>query len=113
MSPSLQIADALLAGAAQTARRSADYLLKRQHADGYWWGHLTADTTLESDYILLQLWLHPPVDGVWHPPTFALVEQAAQSILRRQLLRFRASYGHAICSKTARTGKCVQSFVPY
>ena len=23
-------------------------------------GELTADTTLESDYILLQLWLHPP-----------------------------------------------------
>ena len=28
--------------------------------DGYWCAELTADTTLESDYILLQLWLHPP-----------------------------------------------------
>ncbi len=85
MTPSLQIADALLTGAAQTARRSADYLLNRQHEDGYWWGHLTADTTLESDYILLQLWLHAPVKGVWNPPTFSLVQQAAESILSRQL----------------------------
>ena len=85
MTPSLQIADSLLAGAAQTARRSADYLLNRQHEDGYWWGHLTADTTLESDYILLQLWLHAPVNGVWNPPTFSLVQQAAESILSRQL----------------------------
>ena len=85
MRPSLQIADALIAGAGQTARRSADYLLARQHEDGYWWGYLTADTTLESDYILLQLWLHPPVNGVWNPPTVSLVNRAAASILSRQL----------------------------
>ena len=33
-----------------------------QTQQGYWWADLTADTTLESDYILLQLWLHPPVE---------------------------------------------------
>ena len=27
---------------------------------GYWCGDLLGDTTLESDYVLLQLWLHPP-----------------------------------------------------
>ncbi|MEJ7609168.1 MAG: hypothetical protein WKF37_23570 [Bryobacteraceae bacterium] len=30
-----------------------------QRPEGYWWADLTADTTLESDWILLQLWLHP------------------------------------------------------
>ncbi len=41
-----------------TAPRSIFFRL--QHEDGYWCALLTADTTLESDYILLQLWLHPP-----------------------------------------------------
>ena len=34
-----------------------------QARDGYWCAELTADTTLESDYILFQLWLHPPRSG--------------------------------------------------
>ena len=46
-----------------------DALVSRQNEQGYWWADLTADTTLESDYILLQLWLHPPQDGVWKPTT--------------------------------------------
>jgi squalene-hopene/tetraprenyl-beta-curcumene cyclase len=29
------------------------YLFSQQHEDGYWCGELEADTTLESDYILL------------------------------------------------------------
>src|SRR5271170_421078 len=85
MGPSLQIGDALLAPSAQAARRSLDALLAMQHRDGYWWADLTADTTLESDYVLLQLWLHPPVNGVWNPPTRPLIDQAVQSILERQL----------------------------
>ena len=40
---------------------------------------------MESDYILLQLWLHPPVAGVWNPPTRHLIDRAVQSILARQL----------------------------
>ena len=43
--------------------RATQHLLSLQHRDGYWWGDLTADTTLESDYVLLQLWLHPPAEG--------------------------------------------------
>jgi len=66
-------------------RRSTDYLLSRQHPDGYWWADLTADSTLESDFVLLQLWLHPPVDGVWNPPTRPLIDKAIRSILDRQL----------------------------
>ncbi len=85
MTPSVQIADSLVAGAAQAARRASDAMLGLQHEQGYWWAELTADTTLESDYILLQLWLHTPVDGVWNPPNRAQVDRAAQSILSRQL----------------------------
>jgi squalene-hopene/tetraprenyl-beta-curcumene cyclase len=85
MSPSLQVADAVLAACSQAARRAANHLLGRQHGDGYWWADLTADSTLESDFILLELWRHPPVGGVWNPPTRALIDKAARSILARQL----------------------------
>ena len=61
----IETADALAAGASQAAQRASDALLSLQNEQGYWWAYLTADTTLESDYILLQLWLDPPQDGVW------------------------------------------------
>jgi squalene-hopene/tetraprenyl-beta-curcumene cyclase len=32
--------------------RSVQWLLARQSEEGYWWGELEADTTLESDYVL-------------------------------------------------------------
>ena len=69
MSPSLQVADALATACAQAARRAVGYMLDSQHQQGYWWADLTADTTLESDFILLELWRHPPQNGVWNPPT--------------------------------------------
>src|SRR5206468_3391629 len=40
---------------------------------------------LESDYILFQLWLYPPVDGKWSPKTRPQIDRAVQSILARQL----------------------------
>ena len=85
MSSSVQVADALLSACTQAARRAASALLDMQYEQGYWWADLTADSTLESDYILLQLWLHPPENGVWNPPTRPLVDKAVQSILDRQL----------------------------
>ena len=85
MSPSLQITDAALAACTQTLRRAVHYLLDRQHTDGYWWADLTADTTLESDYILLELWRHPPVGSVWNPPSKPRIDKAVRSILARQL----------------------------
>jgi squalene-hopene/tetraprenyl-beta-curcumene cyclase len=85
MSPKLQVAGILVEGASQAARRATDYLTGIQSEQGFWWAELTADTTLESDYILLQLWLHPPVNGVWNPPPRELIGKAAQSILERQL----------------------------
>ena len=85
MTPSLQIGEALLDSARETMRRGAAYLLSLQKQDGYWWADLTADTTLESDFVLLDLWLHPPKGGVWNSPNKPLIDKAAQSILDRQL----------------------------
>jgi len=65
--------------------RSSECLFLKQAADGFWCGELTADTTLESDYILLQLWLHQPEGAAWNPPTRERIEKAARSILGRQL----------------------------
>src|ERR1700675_462828 len=36
----------------QAIARSKDWLLSAQESEGYWWGELEADTTLESDYIV-------------------------------------------------------------
>ena len=36
----------------QAIRRSVNWFLSAQTQEGYWWGELEADTTLESDYIL-------------------------------------------------------------
>ncbi len=90
MSSVLQISDTLLGAAQNKIRRAADHLLSLQHDDGYWCALLTADTTLESDYILLQLWLHPPASegpeaGVWNPPNRAQIGRAVDRILSQQL----------------------------
>ncbi len=76
---------ALREAARKTLQRSGKALLEVRDREGYWRGDLKADTTLESDYVLLQLWLHPPVDGIWNPPTRPRIQKAAQSILDRQL----------------------------
>ena len=38
-------------------QRAAGALFQQQAPEGFWCGELTADTTLESDYMLLQSWL--------------------------------------------------------
>ena len=85
MTPRTQIAERLTAAAADAAGRAANYLTGLQHPEGYWCGELTADTTLEADFILLQLWLYPPEGGMWNPPTRDRVDKAVRSILGRQL----------------------------
>ncbi|MBM3762830.1 MAG: squalene--hopene cyclase [Acidobacteria bacterium] len=85
MSPQLQFADPVTANAVKAVKKASSFMLKRQHADGYWWEDLTADTTLESDYILFQLWLNRVENGIWNPPTRGLIDRAVASILPRQL----------------------------
>lgn len=85
MSPTLQLQDSVAAAVTGAISRASGHLLGLQDRSGYWWAELTADSTLESDYILLQLWMYPPRDGVWNPPARALIDKAARSILARQL----------------------------
>ncbi len=79
-------AGSLAEEAASAADTACDYLLNRQTSKGYWVGEVEGDTTLASDYILLQLWLHQPQeDGSWNPPTLPQVERAKCRILAGQL----------------------------
>jgi squalene-hopene/tetraprenyl-beta-curcumene cyclase len=65
--------------------QACDALFARQAPEGFWCGELTADATLESDYILLQLWMHQPEGEVWEPPSHQRIAKACTSILQRQL----------------------------
>jgi squalene-hopene/tetraprenyl-beta-curcumene cyclase len=49
--------DDLSSRAAASVDAARKHLLSRQHEEGYWCGELEADTTLESDYILLHVLL--------------------------------------------------------
>ena len=66
----------LTSAAARAAREAADRLLALQHPNGYWCADLTADTTLESDYILLHTLL-----GTGDPERF---QKAANWIIQHQ-----------------------------
>ncbi|MGD0500064.1 MAG: squalene--hopene cyclase [Bryobacteraceae bacterium] len=70
---------------AAAAQRVSERLLRQQSPAGFWCGELTADATLESDYILLQLWMHQPDGAEWNPPARGRIDKAARSILERQL----------------------------
>ncbi|HLH04536.1 MAG TPA: squalene--hopene cyclase [Bryobacteraceae bacterium] len=85
MKLSAQIDDLLGFAVGDAIRKASSALLAKQAPEGYWWADLRADTTLESDYILMELWLNPPVNGVWNPPTRGKIMRAVDSILARQL----------------------------
>jgi squalene-hopene/tetraprenyl-beta-curcumene cyclase len=76
---------ALREAVAAAAGRAQEAVLGLQKPEGYWCGDLLADSTLESDYVLLQLWLHPPREGVWDPPSRRRIEKTRRAILDRQL----------------------------
>jgi squalene-hopene/tetraprenyl-beta-curcumene cyclase len=85
-SSGIQTMEGQVAAAYEARRRAAEALVRLQRPEGFWWAVLTGgDTTLESDFILLQLWLHPPADGVWNPSNRTRIERAVPSILERQL----------------------------
>lgn len=56
---------------------SRDWLLNQQHEDGYWLGELEGDTILESEYVLLLVWL-----GRTHSD---VVRKCAEYISQQQL----------------------------
>ncbi len=83
MKSSLQISDSL--ATTEAMRKASAALLRKQSPQGFWCADLCADSTLESDYIMGEVWLHPPVNGVWNPPTRDKISKAVQAILARQL----------------------------
>lgn len=85
MNALLEERQVLREGARSAARTSAEALIGLQHPDGYWCGELLADVSLEADYVLLELWLHPPEHGVWNPPTRRRLEKACRRILSQQM----------------------------
>jgi squalene-hopene/tetraprenyl-beta-curcumene cyclase len=85
MNTELETARSIDTGAQNAVERARARLVELQAEDGHWCGELTADTTLESDYILFQLWLYPPSGALWAPPTRPLIDKAVQSIFERQL----------------------------
>jgi squalene-hopene/tetraprenyl-beta-curcumene cyclase len=86
MSAPIQVRSTLESAAGHAGRKAAGYLSGLQARDGHWCGELTAaDATLESGYILFQLWLYPPVEGKWRPETRPLIDKAVRSILERPL----------------------------
>ena len=58
--------DADLEDVKSAVARSAEYLLSRQHPDGYWCGELEADSMLEADYIFLHTLLESGDPGRLH-----------------------------------------------
>ena len=38
---------------AKAVRRTQEYFLSTQHADGYWWGELESNSTMEAEYLML------------------------------------------------------------
>src|SRR5262252_857319 len=85
LSQGVESRKALSGACAVATERAAGALLDLQKPDGFWCGDLLADTTLESDYILLQLWLHPPQGAEWNPPNAERIRKVRRSILERQL----------------------------
>lgn len=71
--------------AREAAARSAVSLAGQQAPEGYWCGELLADVSLEADFVLLELWLHPPEHGAWNPPSRAKLEKACKRILSQQM----------------------------
>ena len=84
MTPGLSVGESLVQAAGRACQRAADYLLARRNPQGYWQFDVTAGAALETDYILLELWLHPPENGVWSPPRPERIARAVESVLARQ-----------------------------
>src|ERR1700754_2939322 len=68
--------DDLVSRVAVAVDAARKFLFSQQHEEGYWCGELEADTTLESDYILLHT-----LFGTSTPERF---QKAAQQILNHQ-----------------------------
>jgi len=75
-SPRFGRIDAGLDQVENSVGRARDFLFSQQHADGYWCGELEADSTLESDYIMVHTLLGTGDERK--------MKRAVQEILRKQ-----------------------------
>ena len=55
----------LLDAADQAIHRSQEYLLSIQHSDGYWWGELESNPTMEAEYLFLTYILEAADEDRW------------------------------------------------
>ncbi|MSQ11605.1 MAG: squalene--hopene cyclase [Dehalococcoidia bacterium] len=46
-------------------QRSREYLLACQHTEGYWWGRLESNSTMEAEYLMLQHFMEVPDRSKW------------------------------------------------
>ena len=53
----------------QTIGRAQQYLLDIQHPDGYWWGELESNPTMEAEYLLLSYFLQKVDEERWRKLT--------------------------------------------
>ena len=51
------VSEGLLEAVESTVQRSQSYLRSIQYPDGYWWGELESNPTMEAEYILLTYFL--------------------------------------------------------
>jgi len=68
--------DDMMSRVAAAIDGARQFLFSEQHEDGYWCGELAADSTLESDYILLHVLM-----GTGHPQR---LQKAANYVLQHQ-----------------------------
>jgi squalene-hopene/tetraprenyl-beta-curcumene cyclase len=69
-------ADPLEDQASESLSRVRDYFLRTQHPDGYWWGELESNPTMEAEYVMLTRFLGSD-EG-------QRIQQVAEDIRRRQ-----------------------------
>lgn len=58
-------ASALEDSVTEALRRTQEYFLSTQHADGYWWGELESNPTMEAEYLLLTYYLDSDEGERW------------------------------------------------
>jgi squalene-hopene/tetraprenyl-beta-curcumene cyclase len=56
-------------------QRCQSYLLRIQHQDGYWWGKLESNPTMEAEYLLLTHFLGVAVKARWQKITHYLLRE--------------------------------------
>jgi squalene-hopene/tetraprenyl-beta-curcumene cyclase len=61
---------------AQALRRTQDYFFESQHPDGYWWGELESNPTMEAEYLMVTYFLGSDEGERW--------KLVANDIRRRQ-----------------------------